>query len=94
MSGVLETDKDISQENSDKITKKWEQKYRGVDNAHKVGVLSGGLKYKPINPSQKEMDFVESRKFNRDEILGFFKVPKSIIGLGEGDNALNVRAFD
>jgi phage portal protein BeeE len=32
-------------------------------------VLAGGLKYRPINPSQKEMDFVESRRFNRDEIL-------------------------
>jgi phage portal protein BeeE len=31
--------------------------------------LTGGLKYKPMNASQKEMDFVESRRFNRDEIL-------------------------
>jgi phage portal protein BeeE len=31
--------------------------------------LTGGLKYRAVNPSQKEMDFVESRRFNRDEIL-------------------------
>ena len=93
VNGVLETEKDIWQQTVEQIISKREQKYRGVDNAHKVGVLTGGLKYKPINPSQKEMDFVESRRFNRDEILWFFKVPKAIIGLGEGDNALNVRSF-
>lgn len=94
VNSVLETDKDISQEGIDKITRKREQKYRGVDNSNKVWILTGGLKYKPVNPSQKEMDFIESRKFNRDEILGFFGVPKSILGLWEGDNALNVRAFE
>jgi phage portal protein BeeE len=41
--------------------------------------LTGGLKYKQMNPNQKEMDFVESRRFNRDEILWFFRVPKAMI---------------
>jgi phage portal protein BeeE len=72
VNAVLESEKDISQDGIDKIVAKREAKYRGTDNAHKVGVLTGGLKYKPVNPSQKEMDFVESRRFNRDEILGFF----------------------
>lgn len=94
VNGVLETEKDIKQDQAEMIVSKWEQKYRGVDNAHKVWVLAGGLKYKPINPSQKEMDFVESRRFNRDEILWFFGVPKAIIGLGEGGEALNVRSFE
>lgn len=93
VNGVLETEKSLTQADADKIVEKWDQKYRGVDNAHKVGVLSGWLKYKPVNPSQKEMDFVESRRFNRDEIMWFFRVPKAIIGLWEGNDALNVRSF-
>lgn len=93
VNGVLETEQNLAQDSVEKITSKREQKYRWTDNAHKVWVLTGGLKYKPLNPSQKEMDFIESRRFNRDEIMWFFKVPKAIVGLGEGDNALNVRSF-
>lgn len=92
--GVLETEQNLSPESVEKIQNKRDQKYRWTDNSHKIGILTGGLKYKPMNASQKEMDFVESRRFNRDEILWFFRVPKAMIWLGEGDNALNVRAFE
>lgn len=92
--GVLETEQNLSPENVEIIQNKWDQKYRWTDNAHKVWILTGGLKYKPVNASQKEMDFVESRRFNRDEILWFFRVPKAMIWLWEWDNALNVRAFE
>lgn len=40
------------------------------------------------------MDFVEQRRFSRDEILGIFGVPKAVIGLGEGVNVGNVKAFN
>jgi len=91
---VLETDQNLSQESIEQIQRKWEQKYRGVDNSHKIWVLTGWLKYNKVNVSQREMDFVESRRFNRDEILWFFRVPKAMIWLWEGDNALNVRSFE
>jgi len=92
--GVLETEQNLSPENVEIIQNKWDQKYRWTDNAHKVWILTGGLKYKPVNASQKEMDFVESRRFNRDEILWFFRVPKAMIWLWEWSwNNLNVRAY-
>ena len=92
--GVLETEQNLSTESVEKIQNKRDQKYRWTDNAHKIWILTGGLKYKPMNASQKEMDFVESRRFNRDEILWFFRVPKAMIWLWEWDNALNVRSFE
>ena len=91
--GVLETEQNLNQDTVNQIQNKWEQKYRWTDNSHKVWILTWGLKYKQINASQKEMDFVESRRFNRDEILWFFRVPKAMIWLWEWDNALNVRSF-
>jgi len=91
---VLESEQDIDEDVINNITEAREQKYRWTDNAHKIGVLTWWLKYKPISASQKEMDFVESRRFNRDEILWFFKVPKAILWLGEWWTALNVRSFD
>lgn len=93
--GVLETEQNLSPESVNQIQTKRDQKYRGVDNAHKVWILTWGLKYKPVNPSQREMDFVESRRLNRDEILWIFKVPKAMIGLWDWNwNNLNVRAYE
>lgn len=91
---VLETDQVVGEPVVNQMQESRDTKYRGTSNSHKVAVLVGWLKYKPLNPSQKEMDFVESRRFNRDEILWFFGVPKAVIWLWEGDAALNVRAFD
>lgn len=93
--GVLETEQNISPDNVEIIQNKRDQKYRWTDNAHKIWILTNGLKYRAVNPSQKEMDFVESRRFNRDEILWFFRVPKAMIWLWEWSwNNLNIRAFE
>lgn len=90
---VLETEQNLTPETIEQIQKKWDAKYRGVDNSHKIGILTWWMKYNKVNANQKEMDFVESRRLNRDEILWFFRVPKAMIWLWEGDNALNVRSF-
>jgi len=79
--GVLETDQDLSKDKIDLIKRSWEEKYRGTQNSNKVALLTGGLKYKPASPSQKEMDFIATRRFNRDEILGIYKLPPQVIGL-------------
>lgn len=91
---VLETDQNLSQEVVEKIQTKRDQKYRWTDNSQKIWILTGGLKYRQVKNNQKDMDFVEWRRFNRDEILWFFGVPKAMIWLGEGGEALNVRSFE
>lgn len=57
-----------------------------MNNAHKVAILDSGLEYANASPSQREMDFVESRRFTRDEVFGIFKVPKIIAGMSEDFN--------
>lgn len=92
--GVLETDQNLSQEVVQQIQTKRDQKYRWTDNSQKIWILTGGLKYRSVKNNQKDMDFVEWRRFNRDEILWFFGVPKAMIWLGEWWEALNVRSFE
>lgn len=91
---ILETDQAITPENKERLSNKWNEAYKGVNNSHKLVILDGGLKANNLNPNQKEMDFVEQRRFSRDEILGIFGVPKAVIGLGEGVNVGNVKAFN
>lgn len=76
---VLEYDGTMDEDSYKRTTEKWEQKYKGVENAGKTAVLRGGLKIKQLNFSQKEMDFVELRKFSRDEIFALFGIHKGVL---------------
>lgn len=52
-------------------------------------MLWGGAKYQQIALSQREMDFIESMKFTRDDILVAFKVPKPIVAVTDDVNRAN-----
>lgn len=86
MRDILSTDQVIKEDNKTRLISKWKANYQGVNNAHKIAILDQGLKYESLAPSQKEMDFVESRRFTRDEILAIYKIPKAIIGITEDAN--------
>lgn len=93
-SAVLETKGTLSEEQYTRIRANWEGKYQGIDNAHKTAILEGGLTFKPASPTQKDMEFLEGRRWNRDEIMGIFRVSKTILGITEDVNRANAEASD
>ena len=65
-SGVLEhpgTIKDPS-----RVRESWTQTFGGSANANKIAVLEEGMKYTPISISPNEAQFLETRKFQINEI--------------------------
>lgn len=93
-SAVLQTEGELTDEQFQRIKAEWQSRYTGTQNAHKLAILQGGLKYEPIALTQRDMQFLEQRKFSRDEILAIFRVPKSIIGITEDVNRANAEASD
>lgn len=91
---VLQSDKPLTQEQYNRIKANWDSKYKGVDNAYKLAILEGGLKFQSMAISQKDMQYLEGRKATRDEILGMFRTPKTVIGLSEDVNRANAEAGD
>lgn len=91
---TLETDKALTTEQYTRIMEQWNSRFGGLDNAHKMAILEGGLKSKQLALSQKDMDFLEQRKFTRDEIMAMFKVPKTRLGMTEGVTVSNAYATD
>ena len=92
---AIEIPGNIDDPTRERLENAWNSKFRNVNNAHKPVFLTGGMKISDFGPSQKEMDFVESRRFTRDEIFGIFKVPKAVIGLGEGQGQnMNIRGYE
>lgn len=92
--GVIEFDFNLSDEQYEKLKKQWTEKYKGVSKAHQVALLEGGGKYKQIQISQKDMDFALLRKMNRENILGAFGMPLSVMGITENVNKANAEAGD
>ncbi len=77
-SGVLEhpgTLKDPS-----RVRESWQSTFGGSHNANKVAVLEEGMKYTPISISPEQAQFLETRKFQINEIARIFRVPPHMVG--------------
>lgn len=90
--GGLTTPNNLTEEQVKRIAQQWEALHQGVDNSHRAAILSGGLHWEEIGIKQKDMDFIEGRKFTRDEIFAVFRVPKSVLGIVEDVNRANAEA--
>ena len=78
--GILESDKELSKEAQKRLLDSWEERHAGGDNAHRMAVLEGGLKWKTMTMPSKDAQWLESRKFQRSEIAGIFRVPPHLVG--------------
>lgn len=79
MSGVLETPGKLSDAQKQFLSEQWNKKYSGVDNAHSTAILEGGLKYNRISIAPEDAQFIETRKFQKNEIATLFNVPPPLI---------------
>ena len=82
-SGALQTDKELSPEALQRLRESWESRMKGVQSAGSVAVLEGGLKWQPISLSPEDSQWLQSREFQREEICSIFRVPPSVIGIGQ-----------
>lgn len=78
--GVLETDKGLSDQAYNRLKDSFDEKYSGVDNAHKTILLEEGVKFSKTALTSVEAQFLEARKYSRSEIAGIFRVPPHLIG--------------
>ena len=76
-SGILEHPGVIK--DPSKIREAWHNAY-GSGNSHKVAVLEEGMKYQPIAIPNNEAQFLETRKFQIEEIARLYRVPLHMIG--------------
>jgi len=92
--GILETSANLGDEEFKRLLAQWNDRHQGASKAHAIALLEGGVTYKQTGLSQKDMDFLEQRKFNREEIMAAFKVPKSELGIYEDLNFATAKTQD
>lgn len=89
---VLEYPSSLRQEQAEQARKSFEDNFSGFKNAYKVAVAHSGMKVQTIEMTHTDMQFLEGRKANRDEILGIFRVPKTVLGIVEDVNFASAKA--
>lgn len=76
-SGVLETpEEDLGDEAAKKLRSSW---LKAHNNRRYPAVLTGGIQWKPIQISPDESQFLETRRFNINEIARLYRVPPHLI---------------
>lgn len=74
----------------ERIRESWNSAFGGSANSNKVAVLEEGLKYTPISISPEQAQFLETRKFQIDEIARIFRIPPHMIGDLEKSSFSNI----
>lgn len=80
---VLESDKQLSPQAAENLRTSIEQQHAGAQNAHRTLVLEEGLKFKEIGAGGRDLQAVESRKHQIEEVSRVFGVPRPFLMLDD-----------
>ena len=73
-----------------KVRESWNSVYRGSGNTHKIAVLEEGMKYQQIGIPPEEAQFLETRKFQINEIARLYRIPPHMVGDLEKSSFSNI----
>lgn len=73
-----------------KLRDSWQATFGGSANSGKVAVLEEGVKYTPISIDPQQAQFLETRKFQINEIARIFRVPPHMVGDLEKSSFSNI----
>jgi HK97 family phage portal protein len=78
-SGILTTDQRLTPEQAAANKERWQAKNGGVGNAHTVTILDSGAKFQQLSIPPEDAQFLESRKFQIDEIARWYGIPPHLL---------------
>jgi len=91
---VLETDKNLSEEQVKKMLKIFNDTYGGAENSGKTGAAVGGLKFKTVGISNKDMEFMNLANWTMRHIASAYHTPPQKLSHPEHTNLANMKALD
>ncbi len=80
-SGVLTHPNTLGEETRKALEVSWNRQHGGLHHSSEAIVLEEGMKWQPMGISNEDSQFLESRKFQREEIATWFGVPQHKVGI-------------
>jgi len=81
---ILEAPGVVSREDALRILQDWEKMHAGSDRAGRTALLDKGLKATPLQINPSDAQWLESRKFSRQEVASWFNLPPHKLGDSDG----------
>ncbi|HGU5134489.1 TPA: phage portal protein, partial [Escherichia coli] len=78
-SGVLRTEQKLTPDAYERLKKDFEERHTGLGNAHRPMILEMGLDWKSMALNAEDSQFLETRKFQLEEICRLFRVPLHMV---------------
>ena len=91
-SGILTAPGNIDEEQAKQFKEEWERNYTG-DNAGRIAVLGGGLKYEAMSVNAVDSQLIEQLKWSAETVCSTFHVPAYMIGVGPAPTYNNINAL-
>jgi len=76
----------------DRTREMWNQNYGGINKVGKTAFVGWDAKITKLNDTEKDMDFIEGRKFLRDTVNQFWNMPPELFGILENSNRSTIDA--
>lgn len=83
---VLGTDEELGDDVIKRTKAAWDKKHRGASKSHEIAILEAGLKPMTTGANHKDMEFMEQKRFSREEILGIWRAPKALFNITDDLN--------
>lgn len=80
MTGILQTEQRLEPGQADALKARWKAKMTGLDHAHDVAVLDSGAKFQQLSIAPEDAQFIESRRFQIQEVARMFGIPPWMLG--------------
>lgn len=77
---ALTTDANLTNDQRSQLGKSWGDAHAGEGNHNKTAVLSNGLKIQQLTITPEDAQFLETRKYQSEDIARVFRVPLHLIG--------------
>lgn len=81
--GVLTTDSMLKDDQVERLRNLWEHRYAGRENAYRTAILWGGLKWQAMGADNEKSQFIESRRFQVEEVCRAFRVMPIMVGYSD-----------
>jgi HK97 family phage portal protein len=78
--GIIEIPTELTQEQAADLGRDWNISHAGPGRAGRIGILTGGATFKPLQLNAQDAQLLDTRKFNVEEIARLFRVPLSLLG--------------
>jgi len=78
--GGISLPESISDDASTAIRESWERRHQGPENAGRIAIFDGGMKWEQIGMSMDDAQYLELQKFSVGDIARIFLVPPHKVG--------------